>query len=238
MFTPSIKWLRNILEVLHQNTHEMPTSSASSTPQNSCARFDRSQKRRKLPLLSTFRAIPSLILPPACSDVEHPPRNFNTAEITNSSPAPSTTPSNTMPIPPCTLTSSLIFPPADIPEICYCVNTVRQTKNSASICNSDQKLYFTPEISRTRMSPPFIHHQLLLYSPTQHIRVLELPPSVFDAGCLPCNSNSSHTRDSGLLLPAMRINVDHLPHFFAPSSLQSPFDDIPTLCLPPTLSQE
>ena len=158
--TANIKWQQSILKVLHQNTNEMPVSSTSSSPQHSCVRLDPSNKCHVLPIPSTSSPIPSfLTLPHACSDVEHPPRNLNTAKMPNSSSSPLTAASETDLLPPSSLSSSLLSPPADIPEICYCVNTVRQNKNGTSICNSDQKLYFTPEISHTRMSPPFINYQ-------------------------------------------------------------------------------
>ena len=216
----------------------MPTSPTSSTPEYSSALLDGSKKCHVRSLPSTFHAIPSLILPPACSDVEHPPHNFNAAGIQNSFPSTLTTPSNTGPLLPYTRSSYLLSPPADVPQTHHCVHTVRVSKDRTSICNSGQKLNCTPEFPRTRMSPPFIHHQFQLYSSTQDIPVLELPPSVFDAGCLPSTSDTSHRVDSGLSSPTTPTHINHDPHFFAPSYLQSPLDDIPTLCLPPTLSQE
>ena len=232
-----------IFEVLHRNTHKMPTSSSSSTsstPEHSYPRSNPCKKCHLLPLPSAFHAIPILILFPACSDVEHPPRNFNVALSPNPSPSPSTLtkPSNTAPLPPSTLCSSLLSPPADVPEIHHYVHTVRINKEGTSICNSDRKLNGTPGFHHARMSPPSFHHQLQLFSPTQDIPVLELPPSVFDAGCLPCISDTSYIQDFGLLSPATPTHVNHVPHFVPSSSLQSPLDDIPTVCLPPTLSQE
>ena len=119
-----------------------------------------------------------------------------------------------------------------------CVYTVRKNNDGTSTYNSDQKLYFTPETSRARMSPPFIYHQLQLYSPIQDITILELPPSIFDAGCLSWHSNTLQVADSAPLSPTTPAHVEHVPHFLPPSSLQSPLDDVPELCLPPSLSQE
>ena len=216
----------------------MPPSSPSSTPQHSRVRLDPSKKCHTLPLTSTFLAFPSFILPHACLDVEHPPRNLNTAGIPNSSSSTLETPSNTAQIPPSTLSSSLLSPRTATPEIDHYVHTVCPNKEGVSICYSGQKLNCTLELPRTRIPPPFINHQLQLYSPTKNIPGRELPPFVFDAGCLPCNSETLHIRDSGLSSPSWPTSVSYVPHFIEPSSLQSPIDDIPILCLPPILSQE
>ena len=88
------------------------------------------------------------------------------------------------------------------------------------------------------MSPTYFHHQLQLYSSTQDIPYLELPPSVLDAGFLLWNSNTSQKRDSDLLSPTTPTHVSYVPCFFVPSSLQSPLNDIRTLCTSYSLARE
>ena len=133
--------------------------------------------------------------------------------IRNSSPSTLTTPSDTGPLHPCTLTlsSSLISSPTDIPEIHHCVHTARPNKDGISICNSGQKRSCIAESLRTRISPIITHDQLQLYSPIQDVPLIELPQSVFDAGYLPCNSDTSNTKDSEILIPTTPTNVNHIP---------------------------
>ena len=166
----------------------MPSFSTCSTPERSCTRLDPPEKRHMLPLPSTCAPIPTLILPPARSDVEYLPHNFNTVKLPNFSGSPLTVSCETDPLRPSFLSSSLLSPPADIPEIYYCAHMAHQNKEGASIRNSDQKMYTTPENFRTRMPAPLIH-QLQLYSPIQDITMLELPQSIFDAGCLSHHSD-------------------------------------------------
>ena len=152
------------------------------------------------------------------------------------------------------LSSRVILPPAcsDVENPAHDFKTSRIPNSSDSPTTTPSNTgAFPPSILYSSLvSPrtgiPEIHHyihtvrpnQLQLYSPTEDIPVLGLLPSVFDSDCLPCNNDKPHTRGSALSSPTTRADVKHLPHLFPPSFLQSFPDDIPALCLSPTLSEE
>lgn len=219
-------------------THEMLTSPTFSTLKHSCAPAKSPKICKFLPLPSIAPPIPTLILPPASSDAKHPHRKFNIVRLENFPTSSLTTSPKIGQLLPSTRSSSLLSPPNDVPVIHHSGHMLHQNKNGTSVCNSHQKLYFTPETSLTRLSSLFIHHQLQVSSSTQNITLLELPASVFDAGCLMWSSHTPLTQDTALSSPSTSAHAKHVPNLIPPSLLQSSLDDVPALCLPSPLSEE
>ena len=222
-----------MLAGLHQNTPEMHTPPALSTPQHSCAPVKPPNIPHSSPLPSTISLVPTFILPPPCSHVEPVlPRNLITAMSHNSSTSPHTTSSHFAMFDRPTLVSTLPSSRASITEICHCTPTVGHDNNGTSICNSDRKLKCTRKHSASGKSPHPIHHIFPICSPLENIPILRLPPSVSDAYCSPYNNNQSQTRDSALSLPTTSTHIDNVPSLIRPSSLPSIGDNISALCFP------
>ena len=149
-----------------------------------------------LPLPPTTTPIPTLALPPSCSDVELPPRYFNTAETLISSTSPFTTPTHSAVFALSAISSSLQSPQDSVIDASHCAHMIDHAKNGISIGSFDRKLSCRPKNSRVRMSPPSSYHSLRPPSHTRNIPVLVSPSSAFETNCLPCNSNISQVQDS------------------------------------------